>query len=428
MVKCFLIRRINDLDHMVPIIAAFCERGDRSIWLFTVNPSLAISEDFRVRFLRETYNLRVQNLYKFSFSRNRKWYEHVLDLFSSITDRLRWLVGWASPRAAWPWRIFNEAWARHLLIELRVDVLVVDWQKPGRYRSLQIMTAARQLGVPVVAVPHAVPLQKNMLITRRQQKRGLPASYKLNSRFFDLIIAPHEKFSQRLTDAGVSTSDVAVIGSARFCSEWRQTLKDLRDEYYSMPLDCDSFWQRGALRVVFLDHDTKYRTERDVIRSDLIKIGQMECIDLVAVTDPEMEEAIRKRCSRSRFASFSDVPFLLESTNAVMTTASSMMIDAVMLGKALVYPKHFHKNEMIFEDYSFCRTVGSEDELIELLRAMSSTASDVLMDSSDKHSADRFIEEVVYGGRKRRGVLQDYVGEIDGIAARYQEMKKAFPL
>ena len=131
MVKCFLIRRINDLDHMVPIIAAFCERGDRSIWLFTVNPSLAISEDFRVRFLRETYNLRVQNLYKFSFSRNRKWYEHVLDLFSSITDRLRWLVGWASPRAAWPWRIFNEAWARHLLIELGVDVWLLIGKNPG---------------------------------------------------------------------------------------------------------------------------------------------------------------------------------------------------------------------------------------------------------------------------------------------------------
>ena len=260
----FLVRRHNDLDHIVPIVYKFCERGGNSVSVLVINPQLRLSQDFRVRFLQDNYNVDVRNIYRVSQMQDLHWTRRLQFPGRVASDLYRRLVAWINPRIDWPWAVFNESWARSLLLFLKADVLVVDWQKPDRFRTLQILSACRQLGIPVVAVPHAIPLQRNNLITRRQAKRGLPGNYAFNSRFFDLIVSPHLVFAQRLIDAQVPASAIVVLGSARFCEEWRQVLQKIRQIKLSGDAE-EARHKRESLRVLFLDQDIELNLQWSLV-------------------------------------------------------------------------------------------------------------------------------------------------------------------
>ncbi len=414
----FLVRRYNDLDHIAPIIYKFAQDTDHQSLLFTINPSLRLSEDYRARYLVEKCGTVVDSIYRHTIPKSSRTDRSDNLMWTPVLNFVRRLVARVDTKHSFLWRIFNEAWARQLLGNLQVEALVVDWQKPGRHRSLQVLSAARQLGIPVIAVPHAIPLQTNDLITRRQAKRGAPGSYEFNSRFFDLIIAPHEEFAQRLIRGDVPHTKTCVSGSARFCDEWKSILKTIAP--HRQPADQDRR-VRSALNVVFFDHDRNYRIDPQIVESAVDRISRVASVNLVVVPGVGLHQLSPEKSGHAyTIGQPTDALALIEWSDVVMTTTSSIMIDAILLDKIFVYPKYFHLNEMVFEKYQFCRTALDDDQLAKMLGEICETDIEKRARLHHNQSVKRFITEVVYGGKPDRDVLTDYRKCVENIALRFK--------
>ena len=165
-----------------------------------------------------------------------------------------------------------------------------------------------------------------------------------------------------------------------------------------------------------------------MVTRGLKRIASISSIELEVIPGVG-DHAIRKEPNSGfNISAATEVPRLLAWADVVMTTTSSIVVDVVLQGKTLVYPKYFHQNEMIFEDYDFCKTATNDEELVEILHAMSMDRFNREWKASDQDSMGRFIKEVVYGGQSKRDVLSGYVAEIEKIGAHYKATRDSFSL
>ena len=61
----FFIRRYNDIDHIAPVIYKISSSTNEKLIVLCLNPSLPIKEDYRLRFLRKNYGVKIDYLYNF---------------------------------------------------------------------------------------------------------------------------------------------------------------------------------------------------------------------------------------------------------------------------------------------------------------------------------------------------------------------------
>ncbi len=77
-----------------------------------------------------------------------------------------------------------------------------------------------------------------------------------------------------------------------------------------------------------------------------------------------------------------------------------------MQEKPVLYLKYLHANTMLFEECGACWTIHNESELKDALQSFVNKRMEV---PYGDENVDRFLSEVVYGGRNKRDVLEDYV-------------------
>jgi hypothetical protein len=77
-----------------------------------------------------------------------------------------------------------------------------------------------------------------------------------------------------------------------------------------------------------------------------------------------------------------------------------------MQKKPVLYLKYLHANTMLFEECGACWTIQTEAELEQALQLLRKRSMDLPYRGED---VNRFLSEVVYGGRNKRDVLGDYV-------------------
>jgi hypothetical protein len=99
-------------------------------------------------------------------------------------------------------------------------------------------------------------------------------------------------------------------------------------------------------------------------------------------------------------------PELCEWADVVLVIGSSVITEALMQEKPVLYLKYLHANTMLFEECGACWTIKSEAELKDALESFVNKRIEV---PYADENVNRFISEVVYGGRNKRDVLGDYV-------------------
>jgi hypothetical protein len=97
---------------------------------------------------------------------------------------------------------------------------------------------------------------------------------------------------------------------------------------------------------------------------------------------------------------------LCDWADAVLVIGTSVMTEALMQGKPVLYLKYLHANIMLFEECGACWTIHNETELE---RAIQSLRAEKMNVPYAQENVDKFLSEVVYGGRTKRDVLHDYV-------------------
>jgi hypothetical protein len=387
----FFIRRQADIDHLTPVAYKVSELDSALPTIICMTPDLDIGSDFRLQFLRDrgmtvkhAYDaLPLSSLEKFS-SRLGDWCQARLKT-SALKNWLESRIGFG-------------AWARKLIKRLKPAAVVFDWHEPEKSLAIHLQRAAQSNGVPIIAAPHGLQLMAGEF-KRSQDDEMTPYGHYL--RYADHVISPFLLETEWFERCGVESEKLVTLGSARFCSEWREMHNGLvSGPAFSRPHDAEK------LKIVYMDHSAVYNLRPDIISQSLQSVAELDFIEL-AIKPSVTGHNFNARDLGGLADDTIDVPStkLVDWADVVMGNVSSILMEPLMAGKVLLYPTHHHDNKSLFEEFGTCWCVEDDQQLVAALTS--------LKKSPDQHpyedsSIQAFLTKVVCGDVPDRDVLGDY--------------------
>lgn len=216
--------------------------------------------------------------------------------------------------------------------------------------STQIQFAARDLGIPIVALPHGHALLTSELafpgnhaLDVASQNRGrLPFS---NRNSFAAYVVAHQIDKQFIVNrTQMSGHNVVVWGSARFSPEWIHIL-------YRETRQSDVFRKHGLQKTTFFLPKWNSRIDRRRTIDLLELLSRSEKLDFVIAEHPRRGASTLTRDERDRLlgatilAPGSDSVSLIKASDCVIEISSSICIDVVLTSKHLVMPRYLQADE-----------------------------------------------------------------------------------
>jgi hypothetical protein len=374
--------------------------------VYCINPRYDIENDYRLKFLKEQ-GITVESIYDaFAQKMNGphktmrylfQWFYAKGNKFSSQLhekslplSRLSELVVQSIGRVLYEltrMSFYRKSWAHHFLRESRAQLLCFDHIFPSRYVVNVLLEAAKEKSILTLALPHGV-----YLYTNEAYKAGTSARQRFHKfNRFDYVIVQNHLRKDVLVRSGITREKIVVLGSARFCGEWIAQNRTI------LPRMIESNSQSERLKVVFMVSKPHCRID----------------IERMLNTFEMIKPHTRTGTNSSLFANLtlpnaSNIltPELCEWADVVLVIGSSVITEALMQEKPVLYLKYLHANTMLFEECGACWTINGEAELKNALQSFGNERMEV---PYGDENVNRFLSEVVYGGRNKRDVLDDYV-------------------
>ncbi|NIQ90511.1 MAG: hypothetical protein GWN86_13055 [Desulfobacterales bacterium] len=400
------------------------KQDDYPVAVYCLNPRYDIDNDYRLNFLKKqgvivesiydafdqelnALHRSLRFLFLWFFAQGRKLSSHHQDTalplsrLSQLATEIMGRMFYELARLGF----YHTKWAHYVLEQSEAQALCFDHILPRRYVVGALLKAAKEISVPTLALPHGVYLYTNESYKARTSSGQ--RFYKFNR--FDYVIVQNHLRKDVLVSSGIAREKIIVLGSARFCGEWiAQNKKILPRMIESAGRDLE------RLRVVFMP--SKPRCRIDVERMH-------NTIDLLASLS-EIEAVVKPHTRIGREAHLFDnmqlpnvshvlTSELCEWADVVLIIGSSVITEALMQGKPVLYLKYLHANTMLFEECGACWTIHDEAELGHALQSLRLNKTDV---PYQDQNVKKFLSEVVYGGRNERDVLKDYVQFITNCA------------
>jgi hypothetical protein len=386
------------------------------VTVYCINPEYDIKSDYRLNFLKELgikvdyiyndfkkefglFHRIVRFLFLSGFAGKRQLSSDEGEPSSALQKRLRkgfHKLGTKSYELAKK-RFYDMHWACKLIELSRAGVLCFDWVRPKQYIADVLLRAAKEMSVPTLALPHGIFVYTGSIRVISSTKER--TFEKFNS--YDHIIIQNERCREIIAATGVDRAKIVVLGSARYCREWMtQNKKILPRTMKSNNLSV------GKLRVVFMTTKTPYgiHIERMLESFDVLS----RLINAEVVIKPHTRTGTEAYL-------YNNVPLpiawdvssveLCEWADAVLVIGSSIIVEALAQGKPILYLKYLHENTTLYEEYRACWVINDEAELQDALLSLQAGKADV---PYTVENVNRFLEEVIYGGRSQRDVLKDY--------------------
>ena len=459
----FFVRRFNDIDHTVPVVYRMAKDGYKDVAVLASNPRYDIKNDFRLNFLKNQYAVEVDHVYRYFMptlihkltswlicrplnertfgkyyysnrekpKRNsvmpfRRFVDTVCKALSSLFTPERLFVIFdqcisklgAAGRERKGFinriifeRLFGIGWSIEMLRKKGVSLLVFDLSIPGRWNTSSLVKAGKKLNIPVISIPHGMNLVDSKVFTRRMYG-GLWNGY-------DAIILQHEKHRMRAAESGIAVKKLFVFGSTRYCSEWENIYFNIvpKSNYYA----ARNIY--GKLKVVLMDHSSRYMASADDVLDTIERIGNMDCVDLVV--KPSTGNAKRTMTSRglyniAKIDNKTHSVELIRWADVVIGTISSISLDVLIMNKVFIYPKYFLDVDMMWETMEACWVVNNYTELEDALYRIRRTPG---YKQYKEENVNKLVTETVYGGEEGRDVLGDYENFIISLAEEKKALK-----
>jgi hypothetical protein len=385
--------------------------------VYCINPKYNIDADYRLNFLKKQ-GVIVESIYNAFEPKSNAVHHAMRYLFQWFSadrkksnsygqKKIALLVSLSQIATGIIGRILYELtrmgfyqtnWAHSVLEQSEVQALCFDHVIPNRYVVSVLLRAAKEKSIPTLAFPHGVYLYTNKFNKARFSSRQ--RFYKFNR--FDYVIVQNHLRKDVLVSSGIAREKIIVLGSARFCGEWIAQNKEI------LPRMIESAGRdQERLKVVFMP--SKPRCRIDVERMHTT-------IDLLASLS-EIEAVVKPHTRIGREAHLFDnmqlpnvshvlTSELCEWADVVLIIGSSVITEALMQDKPVLYLKYLHANTMLFEECGACWTIHNEAELEQALQSLRKESMDV---PYGDENVNRFLSEVVYGGKNNTDVLEDYV-------------------
>jgi hypothetical protein len=404
------------VDHIAPVVWGM-KQDNYPVAVYCINPRYDIENDYRLNYLRKqgvtvesiydafdqkmnTLHHSMRYLFLWFYAKGEKFSSHQVEkllLLSRLNQLAAQIIGrilYELTRISF----YRKSWAHYVLKKSKAQVLCFDHILPSRYVVDVLLKAAKEKSIPALALPHGV-----YLYTNESYKTGTSASQRFHkfSRF-DYVVVQNHLRKDVLVSSGIAREKIIVLGSARFCGEWiAQNKKILPRTIESTGRDPE------RLRVVFMPSKPRCRIDVERMRNT---------IDLLASLS-EIEAVVKPHTRIGREAHLFDnmrlpnvahvlTPELCEWADVVLIIGSSVITEALMQGKPVLYLKYLHANKMFFEECGACWTIHNEAALKDALQSLRIKSMDV---PYADENVNRYLSEVVYGGRNKRDVLKDYV-------------------
>ncbi len=411
----FCVRHFNDIDHITPVVWKM-KQENYPVGVYCINPKYDIEDDYRLKLLREQ-GVTVESIYdafdqklnavhramrllfmwfyakgnKFSFYRHEKplLLSHLCELAARIIGRILYELTRIS--------FYRENWAHYVLKKSKAQLLCFDHILPSRYVVNVLLKAAKEKSIPTLALPHGVYLYTNESYKTRTSARQ--RLYKFDR--FDYVIVQNHLRKDVLVRSGVASEKIVVLGSARFCGEWIEQNRKI------LPRMIQSNRQSEELKVVFMVSKPHCRIDIERMLNTFDILSNLDGIQVMVKPHTRTNENSRLFAKLS-LPNASDIltPELCEWSDVALVIGSSVITEALMQEKPVLYLKYLHANTMLFEECGACWTIQTETELEQALQSLRKKSMDV---PYGDENVNRFLSEVVYGGRNKRDVLGDYV-------------------
>jgi hypothetical protein len=267
---------------------------------------------------------------------------------------------------------------------------------PKHYVVDVFLKAAGQMPLPVLSLPHGVQLYTNEMTKPKSTETGRFAKFNR----FDYIVAPNQLRKDSLVRAGVAGNKISVLESARYCRTWIEQNNQI------VPKAAAKFGRTSQnLKVVLMPSKPQCRLDMERMFASCRLIAELNGIDAV----------IKPHTRTCKFDQFDNYPLpdvtdvltadLCDWADVLLVVGSSVMTEALMSGKQVLYAKYLHDNITLFEELGACWIIHNEYELKNALVSLQAQKTDI---PYSEKSVAAFLSEVVYGGDRNRDVLDAY--------------------
>ena len=354
------------------------------MYVLCQNSSFDITGDFRLAFLRDSFsNVEIDHIKSYTGCNE-----------SSSCSRSD-----GHPNAAWAKKLYERLQATALIFDYIID--------SGKFETGPLLLAARQLNIPTIGVPPGLPVFSqgyvpDTVFFKREVSTEL-----------DFNIVPHQIDADYRVKNGFRPDRVRVLGSARFCEEWRRIMNNI------IPPDRLPYEKaEGKLKVVYMERGADLHGKyKKVIEDTIMKISRLDFVHLII--KPHTRAQTLHFSHAGEFTAIvhdANSINLIKWSDVVIGTNSSILIEALLQDRILLYPRYFHEDKMVFDEMHACWRADSFEELETALERIHSGD---FVNPSSRQNVDRLIEKIVYGGQKNRDVLDEYVQFILNIENNY---------
>jgi hypothetical protein len=384
--------------------------------VYCIDPEYDIQSDYRLAFLR-TNGIKVTYLYdefKHKFGYLHRFIHTVMHSSYRIHKKftgghrsglsaLRGVLGKFAREigklsyASLKTLFYRKSWAHRILKETNAKVLCFDHIRPRQYVVHFLLSAAKEKSIPTIALPHGVFIYLNDLIKEGATKERGYAKYNQ----FDYIIIQNPQRKQYLVDSGVKEKKIYALGSARYCEEWMVQNRQILPRMINTENQ-----SHNKLKVVFMTTRFAFRIDVKRMLKTFHLLSQINDVEVVVKphTRTGKEAAFYENLPLKNTAEISSVE-LCEWADVILVIASSILIEALVQAKPVLYLKYLHGNTTLYEELGACWQINNEVEFQNALQSLQANKNNVLYSAEN---VEKFLSEIIYGGRRKRDVLEDY--------------------
>ena len=391
----------NELDHHTPVAAELLKLGNSVTFLLGSDGNLA--NDPRIKYLQNWPTFRILYLQDLLTPNGRRIFRLLSRLFfgrvlhnKSNSFRLGGLVRFSTALG-----IFRHHQA------LNMDCAVSGWGDP----SSVLMTSALARNRPIVALPHGYPCLKNFdynsHIKNIISETGKLPDFSLRNEFNAYVIAT-QRNRIMLVAWSMSESTLKVWGNARFSPQWVDTLRSILPPV-RIPLEDDSIQ-----KVLILLPATTSGFKNGALESLIHRLAQLNIFLILKPHTRDTDTSAltsnwHDRQSNVYVATTEHTTKLIEYSDTVLNFATGTAIEALLLGKRLIFCRYLTDNQLSWDDCLGIQIAHTEDAVIGMVedRSWQSNATE----------ASSYLEQEIFADATVGNPPRRYADELVEIAS-----------
>lgn len=419
----FFFRHYNDIDHVTPVVDKWLEAGHSAdIVMMGARQSV---DDYRIRYLRGRAGTRVwwigdivgrkrllrMGLQKLLLNRYfRALFPGALaPLLERIISKQRRVRFWTGIAQI----ILDHSFGPASDGQAANGLVAFDWISGNSVFPVEFVEAvvgsAKARGLGAVSLPHGDSPHSSLLV-RVDELDMAPRSKFSPARMFDVVVVPNELCARRFRPF-LQDSQIAVLGSPRYCDEWLAKLDRLLPP---SPLKSDP----NKFKIVLFLRKTDFSVFWDEVGRAIKMWASFPDVEIIVKAhtrggwrQPISRSAGLRKLANVRFvAGEVHSSHLLQWADLIIDIATSVAFEAVKLGKPVLAADYLHApNSTVAMYMPECALSDRDDAYLKVHKLLAERSGDLYCEDHRQ----RFIREVMDVPDKN--VLPRFVRVMEGL-------------